>query len=426
MNVIFGRWFQKCKSRIERRLAKREAAMTFAPSFDASNIHYEVSERVGAISCGGLGAMHLLARRIGLIDDIDEKLHLLQFQRPYSESDHVLAIAYNSLCGGTCLQDMELRRTDENFLNALGTQRFPDPTTSGDFCRRFDSGSIQALIDAFNQTRLRVWSKQPDSFWECAKIDADGSFTQTRGERKAGMDINYNRDWCYHPLAVTLANTGETLSIVNRPGNRPSHEGAAVELDRALLLCLQAGFRRIVFRGDTDFSQTTRLDGWDANAKVRFYFGYDSKQNLEAIAEKLPEAAWHKLELSRAILGESEVATPTGKHQGADRPRAGIRKCEVDLRSGGRVRVPTDRLPKGVSPGGDSQESFRGKRRIRSVSGRTLFLLHHQRPGVHGRRSRLRSQRSLQSGKSDKRSSRAVAGPCTRRCTIWKAIGRTW
>ncbi|QVL29917.1 IS1380 family transposase [Telmatocola sphagniphila] len=296
MNVIFGRWFQKCKSRIERRLAKREAAMTFAPSFDASNIHYEVSERVGAISCGGLGAMHLLARRIGLIDDIDEKLHLLQFQRPYSESDHVLAIAYNSLCGGTCLQDMELRRTDENFLNALGTQRFPDPTTSGDFCRRFDSGSIQALIDAFNQTRLRVWSKQPDSFWECAKIDADGSFTQTRGERKAGMDINYNRDWCYHPLAVTLANTGETLSIVNRPGNRPSHEGAAVELDRALLLCLQAGFRRIVFRGDTDFSQTTRLDGWDANAKVRFYFGYDSKQNLEAIAENLPEAAWHKLE----------------------------------------------------------------------------------------------------------------------------------
>ncbi len=296
MSTIFGRWFQKCKSRITRRLDKSRTTMTFQPSFEASNIHYEASERVGAIGCGGIGAMHLLAQRIGLIDDIDKNLHLLKFQMPYSESDHVMAIAYNPLCGGTCLQDLELRRTDEHFLNALGTQRFPGPSTSGDFCRRFDTSSIFILINLFNETRLRVWAKQPDSFLDCAKIDADGSFIETNGERKAGVDINYKGGWCYHPLAVTLANTGEILSIVNRPGNRPSHEGAAVELDRALLVCTRAGFRKIVFRGDTDFSQTAHLDGWNANAKVRFYFGYDSKPNLEEIADNLPESAWHKFE----------------------------------------------------------------------------------------------------------------------------------
>jgi hypothetical protein len=86
------------------------------------------------------------------------------------------------------------------------------------------------------------------------------------------------------------------LSIVNRSGNRPSHEGIAQEVDRALLICVKAGFRQIVLRGDTDFSQTERLDGWNYNPKIRFYFGYDAKPNLEEIADKLPESAWRRLQ----------------------------------------------------------------------------------------------------------------------------------
>ena len=94
---------------------------------------------------------------------------------------------------------------------------------------------------------------------------------------------------------VSLANTGEVLSIVNRSGNRPSEEGAADEADRAITLCREAGFRIIRLRGDTAFSQTEHLDRWDNAKDVRFQFGYDAKKNLIAWAEDLDESAWQTL-----------------------------------------------------------------------------------------------------------------------------------
>jgi hypothetical protein len=153
------RWYDKIKRRITSRLDKTKDTMTFEPEFGASNIHYDASERIGAITCGGIGAMHMLAKKIGLVDAINERLHLLKFHMPYHESDHVLNIAYNSLCGGTCFQDIELRRNNENFLDALDTNRIPDPTTSGDFCRRFTRPHLYTFMDIVNDIRLKVWAK---------------------------------------------------------------------------------------------------------------------------------------------------------------------------------------------------------------------------------------------------------------------------
>lgn len=263
--------------------------------FTASNIHYEIAERTRGLDCGGIGACHLLVRRLGLIDAIDQRLHLLKVHLPYHESDHVLNLAYNPLCGGTCLDDIELRRNDEVFLDALGARRIPDPTTAGDFCRRFRRADIFTLLDIFDETRIRAWAEQPAAFFEQAIIDMDGHLVETTGACKEGMDIAYDGTWGYHPLLVTLANTSEVLSIVNRSGNRPSHEGAAEQADRAIAVCRRGGFRNIRLRGDTDFSQTEHLDRWDEDG-VTFNFGYDATPNLKALAEDLPEKAWKPLQ----------------------------------------------------------------------------------------------------------------------------------
>jgi hypothetical protein len=280
---------------VARRLDKNDNRGCDRPIMTASNIHYEIADRTRATSAGGIAAMHLMVRKLGLAAAIDRHLGLLKIHLPYHESDHVLNIAYNLLAGGRCLEHLELLRANVAYLDALGARRVPDPTTAGDFCRRFDDCRIYMLQQVFNATRLKVWRRQPQSFFAEAVLDADGTMVETTGNCKQGMEINYKGQWGYHPLVISLANTGEPLFVVNRPGNRPSHEEAAWYFDQSIELCRKAGFLRILLRGDTDFTQSEDLDRWDQDG-VRFIFGIDATDKLYELAEKLPQEAWKVLQ----------------------------------------------------------------------------------------------------------------------------------
>lgn len=274
------RALERGKHQIARRLNAAAHSNENGPVISGSNIHYEVAEKTRGISAGGIGAVHKMVCHLGLADEIDKTIELLKFHCPYYESDHVLNLAYNALCGGRCLDDIELRRMDAAFLDAIGAQSIPDPTTAGDFCRRFEEDDVIRLMTAVNKTRLKVWKAQDDSFiTQTARIDADGTIVETSGECKDGMDIAYNGKWGYSTLLITLAATAEPLFIVNRSGNRPSHELAVPYLDRSIELCREAGFTDILLRGDTDFSLTENFDRWTADG-VRFIFGYDAVKNL--------------------------------------------------------------------------------------------------------------------------------------------------
>jgi hypothetical protein len=296
VKTIIRQKLTNSKRRIQRRLDKSDLRGCAKPIMTARNIHYEIAERGRGIGVGGIGALHTLVRHLGLIDALDRRLELLKIHLPYHESDHVLALAYLPLCGGTCIEDLELLRHDEVFLDALGARRIPDPTTAGDFCRRFNQASIQTLLDIIDDVRIRVWAKQPAAFFEQAIIDMDGFLVETTGQCKQGMEIAYDGTWGYHALVLTLANTGEVLSVVNRPGNRPSQEGAAAQVERVQQVCFRGGFGSVLFRGDTKFAQTEHLDRWDEDPRIRFLFGYEAAANLKAIAEDLPARAWRPLQ----------------------------------------------------------------------------------------------------------------------------------
>ncbi len=297
MNSTTHQKLARRKRRIARRLARRRWRNQPRPIIKARNIHYEVAERGRAITAGGLGAIHLMVLNLGLPELIDQHIHVLQRHVPYHESDHVLALAYNILNDGTCIEDLELLRTNEAVLDGLGAQRLPDPTTAGDFCRRFQSDAqIVQLMETFNESRLKVWKQQGPEFFAQAIVDADGTIAPTYGECKQGMDISYDGQWGYHALVISLANTKEPLYLVNRSGNRPSHEQADEYLDKAIVLCERAGFQHILLRGDTDFTQTWKLDGWDARGNVTFIFGADDTQGRRILAKTVPANEWRRLQ----------------------------------------------------------------------------------------------------------------------------------
>ena len=282
------------KQNLEKRLERKQYPEQPNPLLRAQNIHYELAERVRAIDCGGIGAFHLLACKSGLVDAINEKVHLLKRHLPYHESDHVLNIAYNTLTGGTCLDDIELRRNDETFMDGLGVERIPDPTTAGDFTRRFCEEDVVELMEAINSIRPKLWKKRlHGKERKQAIIEMDGTHALTCGECKEGIGLSYDGKWCYHPLLISLANTMEPLYLINRSGNCVSHDGAVQWIDRAIDL-VRHSFKGVCLRGDTDFSLTAHFDRWTVNG-VGFAFGMDAMRNLVEIAEGIEDKRWRVL-----------------------------------------------------------------------------------------------------------------------------------
>ena len=335
----------KNKKNLAKRLKRKNYSDQPEPMFQPGNLHYEMADRGRAIGFGGIGAVHALVTRLGLDDAINENVGLLKTHVPYFESDHVLNISYNVMTGGTCLEDIDRLRDDASYADCLSAERIPDPTTAGDFLRRFDPADIERLQEVFNQARRKVWAQQPKSFFRQGIIDVDGTIAETTGECKQGMDMSYKGIWGYAPLIVSLANTKETLYLVNRPGNQTSSSGAAEWIDRSIEVA--ADFDELWLRGDTDFSLTEHLDRWDQ--KVKFVLGYDARPNLVALAQHLPETAWQKLERPARYQIQTEPRT---------RPD-NVKERIVRQREYKNIRLESEQVAQFVYQPGKCQKGYR-------------------------------------------------------------------
>ncbi|HSS24731.1 MAG TPA: IS1380 family transposase [Mycobacterium sp.] len=286
------------------------------PMLTTGPVSYEVGANIDATSFGGVAAVHRLVAKLGLTEAIDADLSLLKVHLPYHESDHVLNLAYNVLCSGTRLEDIERLRHDTAYMNALGAELIPDPTTAGDFCRRFAETDVVALMDAINSVRPQLWrGRGADLLAPIAYLDVDGTIVGTSGGHKAGMDMSYKGIWGYAPLIVSLANTKEVLYVVNRPGNAPSHQGAAEWIDKAIELVAPYA-DRVCLRGDTDFSLTAHFDRWAE--RVDFVFGMDCNAALRSRAEALDESAWeplHRRAKHESLSGQQRRREPNHKER---------------------------------------------------------------------------------------------------------------
>jgi hypothetical protein len=91
--------------------------------------------------------------------------------------------------------------------------------------------------------------------------------------------------------------------VENRSASRPSHEGSPAALDRCAEACLGRGFDSILFRGDTDFSSTAYLDGWQEKG-YRFVFGLMAHKKVRELAQALEQGAFKPLQRPNREPGE--------------------------------------------------------------------------------------------------------------------------
>jgi hypothetical protein len=232
-----------------------------------------------------------LVARLGIDRAINDRLSLLRSHRPYRESDHVLTHVYNLFVGGSAIEDIADLQLSEPVRRILGTQRIPDPTTAGDFLRRFDSRAIGQLDQAIDEVQRRVWKKKRSrKRGSVGLVDLDSHVHHVYGSKKQGADFTYKGGFGYHPLVISLAETQECLRIINRPGNTVSAEGAEDSV-RELAPLLKQRFSRVIFRGDSAFAKQAIFDACD-DEHLHFAMVSPAQRNFTGLADQLAEREW--------------------------------------------------------------------------------------------------------------------------------------
>ena len=244
---------------------------------------------------GGLALAARLSASLKLPQAIDRDIELLRRHSPFHESDHVLTHVYNLFVGGDNIEDIADLQHSEAVRRLLGAERLPDPTTAGDFLRRFAQADIDALDRVTDEMHRRVWSRRYGrKKQELGLLDIDSHVHHVYGTQKEGADFTYKGGFGYHPLILSLAATQECLRLINRPGNIASADGAAAQIDGVAPL-LNSRFERVIVRGDSAFA---RQDIYQACQRQGFHFAMVSpnQRNFEALADAIPERSWRVFE----------------------------------------------------------------------------------------------------------------------------------
>ena len=125
------------------------------------------------------------------------------------------------------MEDIELNRNNEGYLNAVGAQRIPDPTTAGDFTRRF-TPKISEAHGEHKHGEESVWSEGRKEKFKEALIDGRNDSRYLWG-MQGGMNISHKG--IYAPLIISLGKyEGGVVSEIVL-GNMPSHDGSVKWID---------------------------------------------------------------------------------------------------------------------------------------------------------------------------------------------------
>lgn len=251
----------------------------------------------GLVSHAGAYLLVELADRLGLTAALSAAMAPTRERRSAHDPGVVLRdLAVAIADGGEHVTDLGVLRGQEALFGAVASE-----TTSHRVLKSVDGDLLEAIRGARAAALARAWDAgaRPEELI----FDIDASLLIAHSE-KEGAAGNYKGGFGFHPLLCYLAETGEPLAAILRPGNAAAHTAAdhfevlalaleqlpEADLGREILARADIGGRTHAFTQDC-------LD-----AGIRFSVGYEVDERVRGAITELPDSAWQQ-----AIDGDGEV-----------------------------------------------------------------------------------------------------------------------
>jgi hypothetical protein len=241
----------------------------------------------GLVSHAGAALLVELADRIGLTSGLSGALASTRQRASAHDPGRVLRdLAVMLADGGDCVTDLQALRGQERLFGPVASE-----TTTQRTLKAIDAAVLGGIRSARAAARAKAWDggAGPDSL--TLDIDATLLTAHSEKDRAAG---NYKHGYGFHPIGCWLAETGEALAAVLRPGNAGSNTaedhfevlGLALaqipvaDLDREILVRTDVGGATHAFTADC------------RGAGIRFSVGYPLDQQARDAILKVPQTQW--------------------------------------------------------------------------------------------------------------------------------------
>ena len=347
--------------------------------FTASNIHYELATGPGPRPAASAPSCW---PRTGLIDAID----------PRSTSSSGICLTTSRTTSSTSPTTSWRRHASGRHRTApqrRGVSRCPGRAahSRSDHRRRFLPALSSGVTDlgrcwrcsttrapaGLDQQPARSF-RRPSSM-PTARMSEHGRVQAGHGHRLQ-RHLGLPSRW-----SISLANTGELLNLVNRSGNRPSHEGrppprsTGPSASVAGRLPTDPAPRRHRLHADQ------HLDRWDDAAACSSSSASTPRPTWTKLADDLPSRRLASAETPAALRGQDR-SRGSGRRTSRSRSSgsASSRTSACVERGRGRVRLPPDRLPPELIGWSWCARTWRSEKGAADAVRRlSLLLLHHQR-----------------------------------------------
>jgi hypothetical protein len=238
----------------------------------------------------GLSLFYAMAESLEIPRMVDENVKVKQRESGYPESEHILALAANAFVGGDYLEDLEALREDVAIQRVIGRKDLPDPTTAGDFCRRFTLGHLLQLNRAYGKIQKRVYEQRREiTHWT---VDVDAKVHEVYGDKKQGAAKSYNGVYSLQPMYGFVHETDEMIHCELRSGN--THPGAGgTGFLRRLKRKIPASVKTVHLRSDSAL-YAKKVVEFCEEEKWRFTITADQTGPLLKEIEGLQESAWKR------------------------------------------------------------------------------------------------------------------------------------